>query len=34
MNGQRRKLLRLLRNPKVETVLVEHWDRLMLYGSE
>jgi len=34
VNGQRRKLLRLLRNPKVETILVEHRDRLMLLGSE
>ena len=34
VNGQRRKLLRLLRNPKVETILVEHRDRLMLFGSE
>ena len=34
LNGHRRGLMRLLRNPKVQTVVVEHRDRLMRLGSE
>ena len=32
MNGHRRGLLRLLRDPKAQTILVEHGDRLMRFG--
>jgi putative resolvase len=34
LNGHRRGLMRLLRDPKVRTVMVEHRDRLMRFGSE
>jgi putative resolvase len=34
MNGHRRGLLRLLRDPKAQTILVEHRDRLMRFGFE
>ena len=34
LNGHRRGLMRLLRDPKVRTVVVEHRDRLMRFGSE
>ncbi len=34
MNGQRKGLLRLLRDPKVGVILVEHRDRLMRFGFE
>ena len=32
MNGHRRGLLRLLRDPKAQTIIVEHRDRLMRFG--
>lgn len=34
MNGRRNGLLRLLRNPAAQTILVEHRDRLMRFGFE
>ena len=34
LNGHRRGLMRLLADPKVRTVVVEHRDRLMRFGSE
>ncbi len=34
MDGQRKGLLRLLRDPKIGTILVEHRDRLMRLGLE
>ena len=34
LNGHRRGLLRLLRDPKAQTILVEHRDRLMRFGFE
>ena len=34
LNGKRRKLLRLLANPEVGTIIVEHRDRLARFGSE
>jgi len=34
LNGHRRKLLKLLADPKVSVVAVEHRDRLMRFGSE
>lgn len=33
-NGHRRGLMRLLRNPAVKTLVVEHRDRLMRFGFE
>lgn len=34
MNGHRRGLLQLLRDPKAQTILVERRDRLMRFGFE
>lgn len=34
LNGKRRKLLRLLRDPSVTTIVVEHRDRLVRFGFE
>lgn len=34
LNGHRPKLLKLLSEPKVKTIVVEHRDRLMRFGSE
>jgi len=34
LNGHRKGLMRLLRNPAVQTVVVEHRDRLMRFGFE
>lgn len=34
MNGHRKGMLRLLRNPEARTILVEHRDRLMRFGFE
>ena len=34
LNGHRRGLMRLLRNPQVRTLVVEHRDRLMHFGFE
>jgi putative resolvase len=34
VNGQRPKLKRLLANPTVQTIVVEHRDRLMRFGAE
>jgi putative resolvase len=34
LNGQRPKLKRLLANPKVRAIVVEHRDRLMHFGAE
>jgi len=34
LNGHRRAMLRILRNPAVSTIVVEHRDRLMRFGSE
>lgn len=34
LNGHRRGLMRLLRNPAVRTVVVEHRDRLIRFGFE
>jgi putative resolvase len=34
MNGHRKGLLRLLRDPTAQTVVVEHRDRLMRFGFE
>ena len=33
-NGRRPKLLKLLANPKIEAIVVEHRDRLMGFGAE
>ena len=34
LNGQRKGMMRLLRNPEVQTIVVEHRDRLMRFGFE
>lgn len=34
LNGRRRKLIALLRNAKVKTIVVEHRDRLARFGAE
>ncbi len=34
LNGKRRKLLRLLADPRASTILVEHRDRLARFGTE
>ena len=34
MNGRRPKLLKLLANPEIQTIVVEHRDRLMRFGAE
>lgn len=34
LNGQRPQLKKLLANPKVQTIVVEHRDRLMRFGAE
>ncbi|VVM08187.1 hypothetical protein MAMC_02007 [Methylacidimicrobium cyclopophantes] len=34
LNGRRRGLMRLLRDPAVRTIVVEHRDRLMRFGCE
>lgn len=34
LNGHSRGLVRLLRNPEVQTIVVEHRDRLMRFGLE
>jgi putative resolvase len=34
LNGHRRAMLRVLKNPAVQTVVVEHRDRLMRFGFE
>lgn len=34
LNGHRNGMLRLLRNPEVQTIVVEHRDRLMRFGFE
>lgn len=34
LNGQRKCLVRLLRNPQVRTIMVEHRDRLVRFGFE
>jgi putative resolvase len=34
LNGQRPKLKKLLANPAVQTIVVEHRDRLMRFGAE
>jgi len=34
LNGHRKKLMRLLADPKVHTLIVEHRDRLMRFGAE
>lgn len=34
LNGHRRAMLRILRNPAVSTIVVEHRDRLMRFGIE
>ncbi len=34
LNGKRPKLLKLLRDPKIKIIVVEHRDRLMRFGSE
>jgi len=34
LNGHRRAMLRILRNPEISTVIVEHRDRLMRFGFE
>ena len=34
LNGHRRAMLRILMNPAVQTVVVEHRDRLMRFGFE
>ena len=33
-NGRRPKLIKLLANPKIQTMVVEHRDRLMRFGAE
>ncbi|HBY36358.1 MAG TPA: IS607 family transposase, partial [Delftia acidovorans] len=34
LNGQRKGMMRLLGNAQVQTILVEHRDRLMRFGFE
>ena len=34
LNGHRKGLMRLLKDPKTRTIIVEHRDRLMRFGSE
>ena len=34
LNGRRKALLRIFRNPKVQVIVVEHRDRLMPFGFE
>ncbi len=34
LNGHRRSMIRLLRNPQVSAIVVEHRDRLMRFGIE
>lgn len=34
LNGRRPKLIKLLANPKIQTIVVEHRDRLMRFGAE
>jgi putative resolvase len=34
LNGKRRKLLRILGDPKIQAVVVEHRDRFARFGSE
>lgn len=34
LNGHRKGMMRLLRDPKAQTILVEHRDRLMRFGFE
>ena len=34
LNGQRKKLLALLKDPTISTIVVEHRDRLMRFGSD
>ena len=34
LNGRRPKLLKLLANPQIQTIVVEHRDRLMRFGAE
>lgn len=34
VNGRRPKLLKLLANPEIQTIVVEHRDRLMRFGAE
>jgi putative resolvase len=34
LNGHRKGMMRLLSNPKVRTIVVEHRDRLMRFGAE
>ena len=34
LNGDRRNMIRLLRNPQVNAIVVEHRDRLMCFGIE
>ncbi len=34
LNGHRPKLIKLLNNPKIRIILVEHRDRLMRFGAE
>ena len=34
LNGHRKGMMRLLRNPRVRTIVVEHRDRLMRFGAE
>ena len=34
LNGKRRKFLRLLQDPKVTTIIVEHRDRFAKFGAE
>lgn len=34
LNGHRPKLMKLLANPQIKTIVVEHRDRLMRFGSE
>ena len=34
LNGRRPKLLKLLANPEIQTIVVEHRDRFMGFGAE
>jgi putative resolvase len=34
LNGRRPKLIKLLANPKIQTIVGEHRDRLMRFGAE
>jgi predicted site-specific integrase-resolvase len=34
LNGRRPKLLKLLANPEIQTIVVEHRERLMGFGAE